>query len=219
MAKASGGGIAPNEFVTTLSDLIEAKTKEERAAGSRRSIMARFEKLGAHKPGLNLFLKLRAMDCREAELTLTSALNYCRFAQLGIGDQATLFPASSDAGAPSDRAAAQLAAAGAFEEGFAAGKAGRKSSDHRYAAGSPAAQRFYEGWSDGQELVVLKLGEPRPADGSPLRPKAKAKDGAGGEGAEIRSAAPSGGSRRGGGGMSLAERDRRKAAREQAGTY
>lgn len=187
-------GISPTEFTTALADLLSARTKEDSAAGTRRSIMARFEKLGAHKPGLSLFLKLRKMEPADAEMTLVSALRYCRFAQLEIGDQATLFPASDDAGKPSAKAAAGLTEAVAYEEGYRAGKAGRNRGDHRYEAGTPMHARFDEGWVDGQATLAMELGEPLPEEG-PLRRKAKGKDG--GEGAEVREAKPSGGKRRG----------------------
>ena len=72
--KKQGGGISPTDFVAALADLVSAKTKEESAAGSRRAVMARFERMGAHKPGLQLMLKLRAMEPEDAELTLASAL-------------------------------------------------------------------------------------------------------------------------------------------------
>lgn len=204
------GGISPTDFVSTLSNLIEAKTKEDSAAGSRRAIMARFEKLGAHKPGLQLFLKLRNMEPADAELMLTSALRYCRFAQLGIGDQAALFPASDDAGAPASKAAAELTGMQAYEEGYDAGKAGRDSDDSRFPAGSPLAQRFYDGWCQGQAALAAQLDEPLPDDGSPLRKKAKRKDGE--DGAEVREAAPSGGKRRGRRGAVAAARQHLGAA-------
>lgn len=188
------GGITPNEFTTILAELLAARTREESAAGTRRSIMGRFEKMGAHKPGLQLFLKLRNMEPADAELMLTTALRYCRWAQMEIGDQATLFPASDDAGAPSAKASTGLAEATAFEEGFKAGKAGRSGTDHRYHAGTPMAQRFYEGWCDGQATLAESMGVERPTDGTTLRKKVKGKDG---EGAEQREAAPSGGRRRG----------------------
>lgn len=183
-------GISPTEFTTTLADYITAKTKEDSATGTRRGLMARFEKMGAHKPGLQLFLRLRKMEPADAELMLSSALRYCRWAQLGIGDQATLFPASDDAGAPARKAADGLTEAVAYEEGFAAGKAGRDRDQHRYEAGSPMHAKFDEGWLDGQQALAMQLGEERPADGGPLRKKGRG-------GAEKREAKPSGGRRRG----------------------
>lgn len=186
-------GISPNDFTATLGDLVAARTKEASAAGSRRAVMARFEKMGAHMPGLRLFLKLRDMEPADAEAMLSSALRYCRWAQLGIGEQASLFPASDDAGMPSDKARAGLADAAAFEEGHKAGMAGRKADDHRYPAGSPLAQWFYKGWCDGQAVLAERLGEPVPEDGSPLRPKVGRKKGA----VEKVEAKPSGGRRRG----------------------
>jgi hypothetical protein len=206
------GGIAPNDFTAALADLISAKTKEESAAGSRRAVMARFEKLGAHKPGLQLFLRLRNMEPADAELTLVSALRYCRFAQLEIGQQASLFAASDDAGAPSRKAADGLTEAIAYEEGFKAGKAGRNRGDHRYEAGTPMHAKFDEGWVDGQATLAMELGEPLPEEG-PLRRRSKKKDGA--EGSEVRSAKPKG---RGGRGI-RGQRVQRRAAREASGTY
>jgi hypothetical protein len=182
-------GISPTEFTTALADLLNARTKEDSAAGSRRSIMARFEKLGAHKPGLQLFFRLRKMEPADAEMMLVSALRYCRFAQLEIGDQATLFPASDDAGKPSAKSIGGLTEAVAYEEGYNAGKAGRNRGDHRYEAGTPMHARFDEGWVDGQATLAMELGEPLPEEG-PLRRKAKG-------GAEKRTAKPSGGRRRG----------------------
>ncbi|MBX9697900.1 MAG: hypothetical protein K2X74_00630 [Acetobacteraceae bacterium] len=208
------GGISPNDFAGTLADFVAAKTKEDSAAGTRRGIMARFEKLGAHKQGLNLFLKLRNMEPADAELTLTSALRYCRFAQLQIGDQATLFPASDDAGAPSTRAAKGLTEALAYEEGYGAGRGGRSRGDHRFEAGTPMHAKFDEGWIDGQTSLAMEMGEDLPADGSALRRKAKKKDGR--DGAEQREAKPSGGRRARG---VAGQRALRRAAREEAGTY
>lgn len=205
-------GISPNDFTAALADLISAKTKEDSAAGSRRAVMARFEKMGVHKPGLQLFLKLRNMEPADAELMLSSALRYCRWAQLEIGEQSTLFPASDDAGRPSEKASNGLTEAVAYEEGYAAGKAGRNRGDHRYEPGTPMHAKFDEGWIDGQATLALELGEPLPEDG-PLRRRSKKKDG--GDGAEIRSAKPKG---RGGRGVA-GQRAQRRAARQQAGTY
>jgi hypothetical protein len=182
------GGIAPNDFMTTLSDFIAAKTKEDSAAGLRRSIKGRFEKMGCHKQGLDLFLKLRKMEPADAELTLVSALRYCRWAQLGIGDQASLFPAGDDAGMPTEKAAKGLVEAQAYEEGFAAGKAGRDARDNRYELGSPLYARFFEGWKDGQGVIAADMGVDLPADGSTLRRKLK-------KGVETREAKPRGGRR------------------------
>lgn len=181
-------GISPTEFTTALADLIGAKTKEDSAAGSRRAVMARFERLGVHKPGLQLFLKLRNMEPADAEMTLASALRYCRWAQLEIGDQATLFAASDDAGKPAQKATDGLTEAVAYEEGYAAGKAGRDRGQHRYEAGTPMHARFDEGWVDGQEVLANQLGEDRPKDGTLRKKKG---------GAETRTAKPSGGRRRG----------------------
>lgn len=194
MTEKQKRGISPNDFTAALADLLAARTKEDSAAGSRRAVMARFEKMGAHKPGLQLFLKLRNMEPADAELTLVSALRYCRFAQLEIGDQASLFAASDDAGMPSAKAVDGLTEAVAYEEGYRAGKAGRNRGDHRYEAGTPMHARFDEGWVDGQATLAMELGEPLPEEG-PLRRRTKRKDG--GEGAEKRTAKPSGGRRRG----------------------
>jgi hypothetical protein len=100
VAEKQQGGISPTDFVSVLADLIGARTKEQSAVGSRRAVMARFERMGVHKPGPQLFLNLRDMKPDDAELTLASALRYCRWAQMKIGDQATPFPASDDAGTP-----------------------------------------------------------------------------------------------------------------------
>lgn len=186
-------GLSPNDFTTALGDFVAARTKEASATGSRRAVMARFEKLGAHMPGLKLFLKLRDMEAQDAEAMLSSALRYCRWAQLGIGEQSSLFPASDDAGLPSDKARGGLADAVAYEEGHKAGLAGRAADDHRYPAGTPLAQRFYSGWCDGQAVLGERLGEGLPEDGSPLRQKSGKKKGA----ADKVEAKPSGGRRRG----------------------
>ena len=216
--KKQGGGISPTDFVAALADLVSAKTKEESAAGSRRAVMARFERMGAHKPGLQLMLKLRAMEPEDAELTLASALRYCRWAQMKIGDQATLFPASDDAGVPATKTVTALTEAEAFEEGFAAGKGGRDADDSRFPAGTPMQARFYDGWCSGQEVLANQLGEERPQDGGTVRRKAKGKDGA--EGAEVREAKPKGGGRRAskrGEAPARGARGAMKAAREHIG--
>lgn len=190
MAEQKTGGISPTDFVSVLADLIGAKTKEESAVGSRRAVMARFERMGVHKPGLQLFLKLRGMEPEDAELTLASALRYCRWAQLKAGDQATLFPASDDAGEPATKAAGALMEAEAYAEGFAAGKAGRDAKDSRFPAGTPLYAKFFDGWKDGQATLAEVLGEPLPKDGGTLRKQTK-------DGAEKREAKPKGGARRG----------------------
>lgn len=183
------GGISPTDFVAVLAELIGARTKEQSAAGSRRAIMGRFEKLGVHKPGLQLFLKLRDMEPADAELMLSSALRYCRWAQLKVGEQATLFPASDDAGAPAEKAAAGLSEAVAYEEGFNAGKAGRDAKDSRFPAGTPLYAKFWDGWRAGQATLAEALGEPLPKDGGTLR-KVTSK------GVEVREAPPPKGSAR-----------------------
>lgn len=207
------GGISPTDFVAALAELIGARTKEQSAAGSRRAIMGRFEKLGVHKPGLQLFLKLRDMEPDDAELTLASALRYCRWAQLKVGEQATLFPASDDAGAPADKAAAGLSEAVAYEEGFNAGKAGRDAKDSRFPAGTPLYAKFWDGWRAGQATLAEALGEPLPKDGGTLRKQTK-------DGAEKREAKPKGGSRRAskrGDAPARGPRSAMKAAREHLG--
>ena len=194
----TSGAMSPTDFVSTLSDYVAAKIKEDSAAGTRRSIKARFDSLGAHKQGLDLFLKLRKMEPADAELTLVSALRYCRWANLPFGSQAQLFGASDDAGEPAQKAAAALTEAVAYEEGYAAGKAGRDSDDSRFHAGTPLAERFYTGWCDGQEALGLQLGEDRPETGKLIKRRGKAK-----EGVEVRAAVPRGrdkGSRRSRGG-------------------
>lgn len=207
------GGISPTDFVAVLAELIGARTKEQSAAGSRRAIMGRFEKLGVHKPGLQLFLKLRDMEPADAELMLSSALRYCRWAQLKVGEQATLFPASDDAGVPSEKASAGLSEAAAYEEGFNAGKGGRDAKDSRFPAGTPLYAKFFDGWKDGQATLAEVLGEPLPKDGGTLRKQAKS-------GAEVRAAKPKGGARRAskrGEAPARGARGGMKAAREHLG--
>ena len=214
VAEKQQGGISPTDFVSVLADLIGARTKEQSAVGSRRAVMARFERMGVHKPGLQLFLKLRDMEPDDAELMLSSALRYCRWAQLKVGDQATLFPASDDAGEPAQKASTALTEAAAYEEGFAAGKAGRDSDDSRFPAGTPMHERFYSGWIAGQEVLAMQMGEERPEDGSTLRKQTK-------QGAEVREAKPKGGGRRAskrGEAPARGARGAMKAAREHIGS-
>lgn len=192
------GGIAPNDFTSTLAEYVGAKVAEESAAGKRRAIKARFEKLGAHKQGFDLFWKLRNMEPADAELTLVAALRYCRWANLQVGDQASLF-ASDDMGAPTEKVAAELTEAQAEERGFDLGINGRDVDECGFHAGTPLYAMASQGWKRGQALLAFQMGEDLPEGSKVLRKKAKAKKGSpeGTAGAEVREAAPSGGERRG----------------------
>ncbi len=163
--------LAPNDFLALLSEYVAAKVKEESASGTRRSIKGRFEKIGAHKGGLDLFLNLRKLEPAEAELTLVSALRYCRWANMPLGSQAQLF--SDDAAAPSEKATAGWTEAQAYEEGYKAGLAGRDANDTRFTLGSPLHHKHHDGWQDGQRDLCMQLFGREPADGEHVKKGAK----------------------------------------------
>lgn len=187
--------IAPNDFVALFSERISAEAAKDSAVGKLRAKDKAMEQLGADLKVLAWVRQIRKMEPADAEAFVGKFFRYCRWLNMEVGTQPSLFAAADDFGKPTEKAIAGLTEAVAFEEGFAAGKAGRNADDSRFEAGSPMHARFYDGWVAGQEVLAMQLGEERPADGSTLRKKAKRKDG--GEGAEVREAKPSGGKRRG----------------------
>lgn len=166
------GALSPTDFVKLLAEYVSAQTRAESAAGLRRATKARFDKLGAHKPGLDLFLKLRKMEPDDAELTLVCALRYLRWSNSPIGAQLNLFAnASDDAPAVAPGAAKALTEAEIYREGFQAGEAGRDATDHRHPVGSEEAQVWAQGWMGGQQALGKRLfaegGEEVPAGRKP----------------------------------------------------
>ena len=201
------GGTSPNDFVSTLAEFVAAETKRTSAAGFARAIHARFEKMGVDKKGFALFWKLRNMEPEEAELMLSSALRYCRWAQLPIGAQASLFVGSDDSGSPSDKAVGDLDMAAIYEQGHAAGLAGRSSTDHSFMPGTPNHEQFFKGWQDGQAALAQRLFTDLPDDGTPLKPEKKGRGpGKAKAGVERRTAPKPGSRSRGRGGSAAARR-------------
>lgn len=168
----NAGAMNPNDFLSTLGGLLQSTQAKDSAVAKQRAVRARFENMGANMRALDLMLKLRKVEPEDAEMLLRDALRYCRWASMKVGEQASLF-GSDDAQAPSEKARGEWTEAQAYEEGYAAGKAGRSGTDHRFVAGTPVHQRFYQGWVDGQTLLAEMLGKERPPTGEPLKPERK----------------------------------------------
>jgi hypothetical protein len=167
-------GIAPNDFLSTMTDLAESIRLKDRGVAKLRTVRQRFEKQGADMPALDLCLRLQKLGPAEAELRLRNALRYSRWMGMQIGDQAQLF--SDDAGLPSQKAAAAFTEAQAYEEGYRAGIGGRDATDSRFPTGTPLYERHWTGWQDGQAVLAEEMGAPLPDDGTTLtRPKKEAK--------------------------------------------
>jgi hypothetical protein len=165
----------PNDFLSHFTDLLKATQAKDTGVAKLRAIRARFESMGANMRALDLMLKLRNMEPEDAQMLLRDTMRYSRWVHMKIGDQADLFEASDDAPMPNEAARGGLAEAEAYNEGHAAGMAGRSSTDHRYQPGSPMAQRFFEGWSDGQDVVAQTWGIPRDGTGLAIKPPKKEK--------------------------------------------
>lgn len=176
----------PNDFVAIFTDLRLATAKKDSSVAKLRAIRGRFDAMGCNMRALDLMLKLRGMEPEEAEMLLRDALRYSNWVQMKIGDQSDLF-GSDDAPKPNDQARAGLAEAEAYNEGHEAGLAGRGSTSHRYQPGSPMAQRFMTGWSDGQEQVAEIWGIERPETGEAIKPPKKEKSASAGKGETVAS--------------------------------
>lgn len=182
------GGISPTDFVTAFSERLSAEAAKDSAVGKLRAKDKAMEKLGADLKVLAWVRQVRKMEPADAEAFVGKFFRYCRWLNMEVGTQPSLFAAADDFGKPTDKAILVLTEAVAFEEGQKAGKAGRDARDNRFEAGSPMYAKFYEGWVEGQKILAMQLGEERPADGSTLRKKSK-KD------VEQREAAPKPGRR------------------------
>jgi hypothetical protein len=176
----------PNDFVSIFTELRLATSKKDSSVAKLRAIRGRFEAMGCNMRALDLMLKLRGMEPEEAEMLLRDALRYSNWVQMKIGDQSDLF-GSDDAPKPNDQARAGLAEAEAYNEGHAAGLAGRSSTSHRFQPGSPMAQKFRDGWDDGQAQVAEIWGMERPATGEAIKPPKKEKAAKVGKGEKVAS--------------------------------
>lgn len=171
-------GIAPNDFLAALVDLDECSRVKDRGVAKLRTVRQRMEKMGCDMPALDLALSLRKLGSGEAEMRLRNALRYARWMSMEIGDQGSLF--SDDADRPSEKAAEQWTEAQAYNEGYAAGIAGRDRHDHRFTLGTGMAAKHDEGWVDGQRELADRLGKDLPENGGALKPeKRQAKPKAG----------------------------------------
>jgi hypothetical protein len=189
----------PNDFVSIFTELRLATSKKDSSVAKLRAIRGRFEAMGCNMRALDLMLKLRAMEPEDAEMLLRDALRYSSWVQMKVGQQSELF-GSDDAPKPNDQARAGLAEAEAYNEGHAAGLAGRASTSHRYQAGSVMSQRFRDGWDDGQAQVAEIWGIERPETGEAIKPPKKEKASNPGKGETVAA-----GQRRGRGGRRRAE--------------
>lgn len=183
-APIPSNALNPNDFVAIFTDLRLATSKKDSSVAKLRAIRGRFEAMGCNMRALDLMLKLRSMEPEEAEMLLRDALRYSSWVQMKIGDQSELF-ASDDAPKPNDKARAGLAEAEAYNEGHAAGLAGRSSTSHRYQPGSPMAQKFFTGWEDAQAEVAEIWGIERPATGEAIKPPKKEKRATAGKGEKV----------------------------------
>lgn len=157
----------PNDFMAALADLLTAETAKDRGVGKLRAVRKRFETMGCDMPALALFLTLRKLEPDERQARLKNALRYAQWAEMNIGDQASLFPGVDDK--PAHKAAQQWTHAQVYEEGYAAGKAGRAALDNRFSAGTEEAAKHFEGWTDGQAYLIAELGR-EPTEGEVLQP-------------------------------------------------
>jgi len=191
------GGLSPSDFVAGFAERMQAETAKDSAVGKLRARDKALEKLGADLKVLGWVRQVRKMEPADAEAFIAKFFRYCRWLNMPIGDQPSLFAAADDFGVPATKARDGLAEAEAYEEGYKAGKGGRNRSEHRFEMGSPMHERFDAGWCDGQAVLAEQLGEELPADGSALSRRTK-------KGAEVRAAKPKGGGRRGRGGRAAA---------------
>lgn len=174
-AAQTNNALAPNDFLGVLADLLKATQAKDTGVGKVRAVRARFETMGGNMRALDLMLKLRNVEDDDAETLLVTALRYCRWASMKIGAQSDMFAFSDDAPRPSEKARGGLAEAEAYNEGNAAGRAGRSGTDHRFQAGSPLAQQFLLGWQDGQATLAETWGIAPDPNGMPIKPPKKEK--------------------------------------------
>lgn len=160
--------IAPNDFLSAILELDELTRGKDRSVAKLRTVRQRMEKAGCDMKALDLTLSLRRLDGAEAEMRLRNALRYSRWLNMQIGDQGSLF--SDDADQPSEKTVEAYNEGRIYEEGYAAGKAGRNASDHRHAQGTPAAAAFWNGWKDGQGFLAEQLGRDL-TEGETLKPE------------------------------------------------
>ncbi|HEV7458882.1 MAG TPA: hypothetical protein VGN96_19070 [Roseococcus sp.] len=160
--------ISPNDFVSIFAEMLKAETDKDARVGKLRSIRARLEKAGCDMPAVDLVIKLRKLEPDVAEARLRNALRYARWLNMPIGAQPGLF--SDDAGLPSVDAQRGLTEAQAYQEGHAAGLAGRMPTDCRFDAGTGMHARWRQGWDDGQAALGEMLGR-EPEEGETLKPE------------------------------------------------
>lgn len=160
--------IAPNDFLAALVEIAEHSRGKDRSVAKLRTVRQRMEKAGCDMKALDLMLSLSKLEPSEAEMRLRNALRYCRWTNMPIGQQASLF--SDDADQPAAKATEEFNEARIFDEGYKAGCAGRDAKDHRFPQGTPAAERFYSGWISGQTFLAEQLGKDR-EDGETLKPE------------------------------------------------
>lgn len=201
-ASTPNNALAPNDFLGVLGDLIKATQAKDVGVGKVRAVRSRFEAMGGNMRALDLMLKLRNIEDDDAETLLVTALRYCRWASMKVGAQSDLFAFSDDAPRPSQQALGGLAEAEAYNEGNAAGRAGRSGTDHRFQPGSPLAQQFLLGWQDGQATLAETWGIAPDPTGLPIKPPKKEKAAKKGASA-VKAATPRGRSRRGASGANV----------------
>jgi hypothetical protein len=170
MPEAKPNTIAPNEFLAALVEIREHSRGKDRSVAKLRTVRQRMEKAGCDMKALDLMLSLSKLEPSEAEMRLRNALRYCRWTNMPIGAQSSLF--SDDADQPAAKATEEYNEALIYDEGYKAGCAGRNASDHRHAQGTPAAAKFFDGWIAGQTFLAEQLGRDR-EEGETLRPEKK----------------------------------------------
>jgi hypothetical protein len=117
------------------------------------------EAKGCDMAALDLALSLNRLEPAERQSRLRAALRYVRLIDPEIDAQGSLLDVLDDEKATvAPEARAEFRFAEIRQEGYAAGKAGRDSSDHRHPLGTPASAEFFAGWQEGQAALAVELG-------------------------------------------------------------
>jgi hypothetical protein len=146
----------PDDSIKLFFEAERLKGKVDEANGKLRSHLKLMEERGVNLKAVALLRKLRRLDGDEATLLMRDVGRMGRWLQMPVFTQASLFP-SDDAPEPSEEGKGLVAEQEAWDEGVAAGKAGRAGNDTRFEPGTMLHQRFSQGWVAGQSTLAAKL--------------------------------------------------------------
>ena len=143
-----------------LRKIVEAEQKKDEAVAKLRTARKAAKNDGVDLKALDAARALSKLDAIEVTNDFNQLVRYSKFLEVPVYSQLSMFDIPAE---PTDEDLHDRA----YSSGVRAGKLGHDQTSSKFEPGSPAGQKWLEGYSDGQKIIMSAMQElaPPPAKG------------------------------------------------------